>query len=51
MTKDELIKRLRACAEDHDIEVAHKATDDLILEYLADPEIRDAYDSVSKWYA
>jgi hypothetical protein len=55
MTKDELIAKLREQADignhEGDLEMCHCAADDLLIEYIADPEIEAAYDSVPKWYA
>jgi len=51
MTKDELLERLRACAKNGDTEIAHSDADDALIEYINDPEITEAYEAVSKWYA
>jgi hypothetical protein len=51
MTKEELIEKLKAEAANRDKEVAHINADELLLEYINDSEIKEAYDAISKWYA
>lgn len=51
MTKTELIARLKACAENGDTESAHCDADDLLIGFINDPKITEAYESVPKWYA
>ena len=51
ITKEELIRKLNELAEDDDYETAHAEADNLLLLYLNDKEIEEAYDSVGKWYA
>ena len=51
MTKDELIIILNRCALDGDTEVAHGRADDALIDYINDPEIALAFDSIEKWYA
>lgn len=51
ITKEELIRKLNELAEDDDYEMTHAEADDLLLLYLNDEEIKEAYDSVGKWYA
>ena len=50
MEKEDLIKRLRDC-NSGDTENDHLTADDLLLEYIDDKEITDAYNEVDKWYA
>jgi hypothetical protein len=50
MTKEELLKALSECDEG-DEEVNHVKADDLLLEYINDPEITLAFESIDKWYA
>ena len=50
MTKEELIKKLNECAK-NEPEAAHGDADDLLIEYINDKEIAEAYDNVPKWYA
>jgi hypothetical protein len=51
MTKQELLERLRQIPTSGDKEVNHSDADDLIIEYIGDPEIRAEYDRIEKWYA
>ncbi len=51
MTKEELLKKLRECENNGDTEVAHSDADDLLIGYINDKDITDAYENVSKWYA
>lgn len=51
MTKEELIKKLNELAKHHDPESAHGDADDLLLLFINDPEITDAYETIEKWYA
>jgi hypothetical protein len=50
MTKDELITRLKK-AEELDRETYHIQADDLLLEFINDPEITAAYNAMNKWYS
>ena len=50
MDKEELIKKLRDC-NSGDIEIDHGTADDLLIEYIDDKDITDAYNEVHKWYA
>lgn len=51
MTKEELIKKLEELQKDTDLERSHGEADDLLLEYINDNDIREAYDKLDKWYA
>lgn len=51
MTKEKLIEELKKCELNGDTECAHSNADDLIIEYINDPEIKAAYDAVDKWFA
>ena len=61
MNKQELVKRLIKLdkyadadffSTNHgDAEDWHIEADDLLLEYINDKDIKDAYDNISKWYA
>lgn len=51
MDKKRLLKLLKSCAESNDTEKAHSDADDALLEYINDPEITKAFNSVEKWYA
>lgn len=34
-----------------DIEADHSDADDLLVEYINDPEIKSLYEEIHKWYA
>lgn len=53
MTKDELIEKLKECAElaKGDREIAHIEADDALLVFINDPEITAAYEAFEKWHA
>ena len=46
-----LLKKLRILAQKSDYEIAHWKADELLIEYINDKEIEEAYDKVGKWYA
>lgn len=49
--KADLLGRLRSLAWHRDAEVAHEEADQLLVDYINDPEIATAYDLVTKWYS
>jgi hypothetical protein len=50
--KEELIKKLNELAEDNrDIEDNHIKADILLLDYINDKDISDAYNKIEMWYA
>lgn len=51
MTKAELLELLRRCAEDDDEETAHIRADGALLQFIDDPEIKEAYEAIDKWYS
>jgi hypothetical protein len=52
MTKEELIKKLLKIAfEGSDEEHDHVEADDLLIEYINDSDIKEAYEAIIKWYA
>ena len=51
LTRDELLDKLRECADNSDFEMAHGDADDALIAYIADDEIAEAFESVGKWYA
>lgn len=51
MTKQELIEALRECVNKGDPEDHHLAADQLLLDYINDPEVQEAFDNIEKWYA
>jgi hypothetical protein len=50
MTKEELLKQLRAFTED-DREVEHEQADHLLLDYIGDSEFTKAFLDIDRWYA
>ena len=54
MTREEAIAKLRKCAEDEDVEVAHDDADRVLcelLESLGYADVVEAWHKVPKWYA
>ena len=53
LTKEELIERLEQLVEYSwsNIEKAHRMADDLLLQYIGDDEITEAYKSFDKLYS
>lgn len=51
MTKEELISSLKKLAELDDTERAHSDADELLLKYINDADIENAYNNIEKWYA
>lgn len=51
MEKKELIDLLQIEEAYGDPEAAHSNADELLLSYINDPDIRDAYSKIKKWYA
>lgn len=56
MTKDELLTKLqdlrfKGIALAYDPEDSHAAADKLLLDYINDEQIADAYNNIEKWYA
>ena len=47
----ELIKELKDLHGPTDQEIAHTEADDLLLTYIDDPEITDAFKKIKKWYS
>jgi len=50
MDKAELLRKLKDLGED-DPEIGHKLADRLLLEYINDVDVSEAFDFISKWYA
>ncbi len=52
LTKDELLEKLAALVEYSwsNVEKAHKLADDLLLQYIGDDEITEAYNAFDKLY-
>lgn len=51
INKEELIDLLIIQAQNVDSEEAHGKEDDLLLEFIDDAEITEAFKSVVRWYA
>lgn len=49
--KAKLLNILRECAALSDYENAHVIADNALIEFIDDPEIRNAFDEISKFYA
>ena len=52
MTKQELLDLLARAKEcDGDPEAAHGMADDALINFINDPDVATAFDSINKWYA
>jgi hypothetical protein len=54
MSIEELREKLRALLEDRedaDTENDHVRADDLLLDYINDAEVSEAFNALEKWYA
>ncbi len=51
LTRDELLQKLKDLEEAHDVESAHVEADSLLLVYIDDAEISEAFHDIPKWYA
>lgn len=51
MTKQELLDILRSLNNNIDPELNHGAADAALVDFINDPDIREAYDNIIKWYA
>ena len=53
MEKEVLIKKLKKLSSDKngDYETTHYRADRLLIQYINDKEIEEAYDNVGKWYS
>lgn len=50
-TREEVLAKLREYETRNDTEDAHIDTDLLLIAYIDDPEIEEAFHSIGKWYA
>lgn len=53
MTKQELLEKLWAIQSSNteiDMEKDHILADKLLIEFIGDSDIRDAYNKIHKWY-
>lgn len=55
MTKEELLEKLLALVEDeprrYDPERDHEEADELLLAFIDDPNVTEAFERIDKWYA
>ena len=52
MSREELLKELRSWGGDkQDFEIAHFHADTLLIAYLDDDEITEAWNDIGKWYS
>lgn len=51
MTKQELLDKLIFLQQDKDYEVAHELADRLLLEYINDKDISQAFLKINRYYA
>jgi hypothetical protein len=51
ITRDELLRRLRGLITSDDPEWAHGEADDLLLAFINDKEVSQAFYKIKKWYA
>ena len=49
--KNELLEKLNRLSESGDSESAHVEADSLVLEYIGDKEITEAFLKLERWYA
>ena len=50
MTKKELIEKLLAL-DNNDPEASHSEADDLLLDFINDKKVEEAFYKIEKWYA
>ena len=51
MEKEELLRLLKKCADSNDTEKAHVEADELLIKYINDKDIEDAFNDIHKWYS
>lgn len=51
MEKQDLLDKLKLLEQSGDYEAAHFDADRMLLQYINDPDISEAFKSVPKWYA
>lgn len=49
--KVELIEKLKILQKKVDKEVAHIEADSLLLQYINDEDVTEAFEDINKWYA
>jgi len=50
MEKAKLLRELKKLADIPDKEITHERADNLLLEYIDDKEITEAYEKLERWY-
>jgi hypothetical protein len=50
MDKSDLIEKLRELENNADPEIAHNEADRLLVEFIDDEEVEEAFDKIKKWY-
>lgn len=51
MTKEELIKKLKEECNTGDLERDHQVADRLLLDFIDEPFVTDAFYNIDKWYS
>ena len=51
MTKEELVKALKALKDNNDIEDRHVQADQLLIDFINIKAVEDAFDDIVKWYS
>ena len=51
INKEELIKKLKKLNNNNNQEENHIKADQLLLKYIGDKDIEDAFNKIDKWYA
>ena len=49
--REQLLKELEALKKMRDVEVAHVTADGLLIKYIGDDEIANAFKEIPRWYA
>jgi hypothetical protein len=50
VTKEELVTQLKNLSKINDVEQAHVLADRLLLEYINNTEVKEAFHKIEKWY-
>lgn len=50
MTKAELLEKLKELTESDYPEMTHREADDLLIDFINDTEIKEAFEAIAKWY-
>lgn len=49
--KEWTIQKLKECQTNDDTEASHSKADQILLDYISDPDITAEYKKINKWYA